>query len=178
MKYLALLRGINVGGNNKVAMSELRTCFERAGFTGVSTYINSGNIFFESDETDLVDLVHRCEAAIEKTFGFMVVVTVISQDAYKDAMRHAPSWWADGTPATRNDALFVIPPATTQEVLDELTKKISRVDKLDSRGQVVFWTLPMADYGKSVVPKIVGTPIYKRITIRSSTTAKKLLDLF
>jgi len=178
MKYLALLRGINVGGNNKVAMSELRTCFERAGFTGVSTYINSGNIFFESDDTDIVDLVHRCEVAIEDTFGFVVIVTVISQDEYKDAMQHAPSWWADGIPETRNDALFVIPPTTTQEVLDELTKKTSHVDKLDSRGQVVFWTLPMADYGKSVVPKIVGTPIYKRITIRSSKTAKKLLDLF
>lgn len=178
MKYLALLRGINVGGNNKVAMSELRTCFERAGFARVSTYINSGNIFFESDNTDIVDLVHRCEVAIKDTFGFVVVVMVISQDEYKDAMQHAPIWWADGTLETRSDALFVIPPTTTQEVLDELAKKTSRVDKLGSHGQVVFWTLPMADYGKSVVPKIVGTPIYKRITIRSSTTAKKLLGLF
>lgn len=65
MRYLALLRGINVGGKNKVAMAELRDCFEAQGFADVSTYINSGNIFFSSDETDEVKLVEVCEAAIE-----------------------------------------------------------------------------------------------------------------
>ena len=178
MKYLALLRGINVGGNNKVAMSELRACFESTGFTNVSTYINSGNIFFDSDTTDVVELVKRCEAAIEDAFGFAVVVTVISRDEYIDALAHVPEWWADGTDKTRNDALFVIPPTTAQEVLVELSKKTSRVDKLAAYGQVVFWTLPMADYNKSVVPKMIGTPIYKRVTMRSSSTAKNLLRLF
>lgn len=178
MTYLALLRGINVGGNNKVAMSELRACFEEAGFTRVSTYINSGNIFFDSDKTDLIGLVEQCEAMIEKRFGFAVVVTVIAQADYEDALRHAPTWWANGTDKTRNDALFVIPPTTAQEVIAELTKKTSVVDKLALYGQVVFWTLPMAEYNKSVVPKMIGTPIYKRVTMRSSTTAKKLLGLF
>lgn len=178
MKYLALLRGINVGGNNKVAMSELRACFEQAGFTHVSTYINSGNIFFESNDTDVVKLVRQCEDVIEETFGFAVVVMVISRSDYTDALAHAPSWWANGTDNTRNDALFVIPPTTADEVLSELQKKTSSVDKLAAYGQVVFWTLPMADYNKSVVPKMIGTPIYKRVTMRSSTTAKKLLGLF
>jgi len=57
MKYIALLRGINVGGNNKVSMTDLRTCFEDIGFTNVRTYINSGNIFFESSETGEAKLV-------------------------------------------------------------------------------------------------------------------------
>lgn len=178
MKYLALLRGINVGGNNKVSMSELRACFEKAGFMNVSTYINSGNIFFDSEGADVVRLVKRCEAAIEEAFGFAVVVTVISRDEYENALAHAPDWWADGTDKTRNDALFVIPPTTASEVIAELTKKASDVDKLAAYGQVVFWTLPMAEYNKSVVPKMIGTPIYKRVTMRSSTTAKKLLGLF
>lgn len=178
MKYVALLRGINVGGNNKVAMSELRDCFEKRGFTDVNTYINSGNIFFTSEEIDVVTLVGVCETAIKERFGFTVVVTVISKDEFEKALRHAPAWWADGTAGTRNDALFVIPPTQAKEVLDELQKKTTRVDKLAAYGQVVFWTLPMADYGKSVVPKMIGTPIYKRVTMRSSTTTKKLLGLF
>lgn len=177
MKYVALLRGINVGGNNKVAMSELRDCFEKLGFTDVTTYINSGNIFFASDEADIVALVHKCEVAIKDRFGFVVVVTVISKHDFEDALHHAPSWWADGTADTRNDALFVIPPTTAKEVLTELQKKTSTVDKLGSYGQVVFWTLPMAEYNKSVVPKMIGTPIYKRVTMRSSTTTNKLLGL-
>lgn len=178
MTYVALLRGINVGGNNKVSMSELRECFEKLGFTNVSTYINSGNIFFDSTETDVVKLVKACENAIEQTFGFVVVVMVISKTDYTEALEHAPSWWADGTEGTRNDALFVIPPTTTKEVLGELSKKTSTVDRLASHGQVVFWTLPMSDYNKSVVPKMIGTPIYKRVTMRSSTTTKKLGTMF
>lgn len=178
MRYVALLRGINVGGNNKVSMSELRDCFEKLGFTNVSTYINSGNIFFDTDERDVVKLVEMCETAIEQTFGFVVVVMVISKNDYAEALQNAPSWWADSTEETRNDALFVIPPTNAKEVLNELNKKTSTVDKLASHGQVIFWTLPMADYNKSVVPKMIGTPIYKRFTMRSSTTAKKLLTLF
>lgn len=174
MKYLGLLRGINVGGNNKVSMSALRDCFEQLGFTHVSTYINSGNIFFDSDEVDVVKLVEACEKAIEDTFGFSVVVMVISRVDYMEAQHQAPSWWANGTENMRNDALFVIPPTTAEEVLEELSKKTSMVDKLSSHGQVVFWTLPIADYNKSVVPKIVGTPIYRRVTMRSSTTFRKL----
>lgn len=177
MKYVVLLRGINVGGKNKVSMSELRKCFEHLGFTNVSTYINSGNIFFDSTETDIIGLVERCETAIKEAFGFAVVVTVISKTDYEHAIEHAPSWWADGTPGTRNDALFAIPPTTAKEVLSELHKKTNGVDKLAAYGQVVFWTLPMDDYNKSVVPKIIGTPIYRRITMRSSTTTKKLLGL-
>lgn len=90
MRYLALLRGINVGGKNKVAMRELRECFEASGLTEASTYINSGNIFFSCDETDEVALVEKCESIIEKQFGFPVVVMVISQKEFVNAMEHAP----------------------------------------------------------------------------------------
>lgn len=161
-----------------MSMSELRECFDKLGFTNVSTYINSGNIFFDTDETDVVKLVEVCENAIEQIFGFVVVVMVISKNDYAEALQNAPSWWADGTEGTRNDALFVIPPTATKEVLDELSKKTSTVDRLASHGQVIFWTLPKAAYNKSVVPKMIGTPVYKRVTMRSSTTTKKLETMF
>ena len=65
MKYVALLRGINVGGNNRVPMAELKLCFEKMGFNNVVTYINSGNVIFESNQTDLVRIVEICESVIE-----------------------------------------------------------------------------------------------------------------
>lgn len=179
MKYLALLRGINVGGKNKVAMSELRECFEAAGLEKPSTYINSGNIFFSSDETDEVKLVGVCESAIEERFGFAVVVMVISQKDFLAAMSHAPKWWGGGRQTgVRSDALFVIPPKTTSEVRAALKVSPDAPDQFAEHGQVIFWSLPMEKYSKSIMPKIIGTPIYRSITIRSSTTALKLLTLF
>lgn len=178
MRYLALLRGINVGGKNKVAMAELRDCFEAQGFADVSTYINSGNIFFSSDETDEVKLVEVCEAAIEQRFGFAVVVMVISRLDFEEAMQYAPKWWGNGEEGVRSDALFVIPPKTTSEVRAQLKVKPDMPDKFAEHGQVIFWSLPMEKYSKSIVPKIIGTPIYRSVTIRSSTTTRTLLALF
>lgn len=176
--FIALLRGINVGGNSKVAMSDLRVCFEEQGFTAVSTYINSGNVLFTSREKEIVALVQQCETAIEKKFGFPVVVTVLAAGDLKAAFAKVPTWWASGDPKQfRSEVLFVIPPTTAQEVLTEIEKKATTVDKFFVYGQVIFWTLPRVSYNKSIVPKIIGTPIYRRITIRSSTTAKKLLQL-
>lgn len=178
MKYVALLRGINVGGNNKVAMQDLKVCFEQSGYTDVTTYINSGNVLFSSNETSEVALVKRCEQVIEKQFGFPVVVMVISAAKLIEAVNDAPNWWASGDPKIyRSEALYVIPPTTAGEVLSVLQKKTSSVDRLATRGQVVFWTLPREEYNKSIVPKIIGTPVYRRITMRSATTTRKLYDL-
>lgn len=176
MRYLALLRGINVGGNNKVAMSDLRVCFEKAGLANVSTYINSGNVLFDSDEADAAILTTLCESAIENKFGFPVVVMVISQSDFEAALDHAPDWWGnkDQTAHLRSDALFVVAPTTTKEVRQSMKVKSDGPDKFAEYGQVIFWSLPLESYSKSVVPKIIGTPIYKQITIRSSTTVYKL----
>jgi uncharacterized protein (DUF1697 family) len=177
-KYIALLRGINVGGNNKVAMSDLRECFVRQGFTNVVTYINSGNVLFDSEESDVVKLVRLCESAIEKQFGFQVVTTVIATSEVKIALENAPMSWKDADPKEfRTEALFIIPPAKATDVLAEIQKKSTTVDTFYIDGQMIFWTLPRAAYNKSVVPKIIGTPIYKSITIRGANTVKKLLQL-
>lgn len=179
MRYLALLRGINVGGKNKVSMAELKQCFERLDFTNVSTYINSGNIFFETAKTDEAKLVKICEEAIEKSFGFKVIITVISKTDFESALQHAPEWWGDGErKEIRSDALFIIPPVSGQEALKHIAANGSVVDRFAVHGQIIFWSLPMVNYNQSVVPKIIGTPIYKSITIRSSTTTKKLANLF
>ena len=93
MKYIALLRGINVGGNNRVPMAELRHCFESLGYTNVKSYINSGNIIFDTNEQDIAKLIKKCEQAIEDVFGFHVICCVITASELHDALKHAPDWW-------------------------------------------------------------------------------------
>ena len=82
MNYVALLRGINVGGNRKVPMADLKDCFEKLGHTEVKTYINSGNVIFTSETSDIQKLREALENEIEKTFGFFVDVLVIDAKTF------------------------------------------------------------------------------------------------
>ena len=176
MKYIALLRGINVGGNNKVSMTDLRTCFEDIGFTNVRTYINSGNVFFESRETGEAKLVKQCEEAIEKQFGFHIVCAVVSADEVKDSLAHAPKWW-DEKPEDKHNALFIIAPKTAEEIMKEIGEAKPEYEKVAAHGRIIFWTAPLATFGRTRYSKVVGTSAYQFITIRNSRTTKKLVEL-
>jgi uncharacterized protein (DUF1697 family) len=176
MQYIALLRGINVGGNNKVSMADLRESFEKAGFTNVSTYINSGNIFFDSSEKSETKLVNTCEAVIEKQFGFHVICAVISATEIKDSLAHAPKWWDDDS-GDKHNALFVIAPKTAKEIMDEVGEAKPEYEKIASHGRIIFWTAPLKTFGRTRYSKIVGTSAYQFITIRNSRTTRKLVEL-
>ena len=102
MKYLLLLRGINVGGKNKVVMSELRAQIEALGYEAVTTYINSGNAFFETEEP-----LERIKAKIGDmlaTYPFTIYHVVLSRDAYLADAAQVPDWWQE--PLARRDVLF------------------------------------------------------------------------
>lgn len=175
MKYVAFLRGINVGGNNKVPMSELKACFEAAGLSSVRTYINSGNVLFESSKKDSIKLAQLCKKNMEKQFGFPINCVVISQEEYVKMVVSAPDYW--GTGEHRSDALFLIPPVTGQQILDEIGPINNDFEWLDVRDGVVFWTLRKTHLTKGRLPKMIGSNVYKQVTIRSSTTTRKLLTL-
>ncbi len=176
MRYVALLRGINVGGKNKVPMANLRACFEAAGYENVKTYINSGNVIFDSTETDLVKLVETCEKSIEVQFGFPVRVSIISGEQLRQALEHAPTWW-DKDPASKHNAIFVIAPAKTDDVMQAVGKIMPEYEQVASYGNVIFWSAPIRTFGRSRWAKIVGTAAYRDITIRNANTTKKLREL-
>src|SRR5690625_4619474 len=94
MKYVALLRGINVGGKNIIKMSKLKACFGLLGFTDVSTYINSGNIIFSTGEPE-VFLVKKIECGIKDKFGFDIPVVVRSQRQIADITKQLPDSWVN-----------------------------------------------------------------------------------
>ena len=88
-KYIALLRGINVGGKNKVDMKRLKAAFSEAGFFDVTTYINSGNVIFCGD-MDEATAQKTCEALIFNTFGLHIAIVVLSAGELAGALAHAP----------------------------------------------------------------------------------------
>lgn len=176
MKYVALLRGVNVSGKNRVPMTELKQCFTDMGFTNVVTYINSGNVIFESDTSNDASLVQECEGAIEQYFGFRVICAVLTADELQDAMAHAPAWW-DKDPAVKNNALFVIAPATAQQVMKEVGDAKPEYEQVAGYGQIIFWTAPLKTFSRTRYSNVVTSKAYQQITIRNANTVKKLAIL-
>jgi len=176
MKYIALLRGINVGGNNKVSMSQLKACFVKAGFRNTRTYINSGNVIFESDQESAARLVPICEELLVREFGFPISLALIDAATLKDALEHSPVWWG-GNPGLKHNAIFVIPPATAAEVMAEVGQAKPEYEQVWAYKAIIFWSAPQKTFSRTRWSKIVGKKAYQSITIRNANTTKKLLEL-
>lgn len=175
-RYIALLRGINVGGKNKVDMRDLTVLFEKNGFTEVSTYINSGNVLFSSRKTDGEVLVKECEALLAAEYPFKIAVAVISAEELRAALENAPVWW-NSDPESKHNAIFVIPPATVEKIMEQVGAAKPEYEKVDYQGRVIFWSAPIKTFSKTRWSKIVGSSAYDRVTIRNANTALKLLEL-
>lgn len=176
MKYIALLRGINVGGKNKVPMSDLKTYFKNAGFLNTMTYINSGNVIFDSEEQSTTKLAQKCEDILENKFGFSIKVALIDDNTLKEALEHAPDWWGDD-PNSKHNAIFIIQPATSEEVIESAGKIKPEYEQLSSYKDIIFWSAPMETFSHTRWSKVTGTKAYKNITIRNANTTKKLLEM-
>ncbi len=175
-KYIVLLRGINVGGNNKVSMKELKALFEENGFQDVVTYINSGNILFSSEQSDIELLKTNCEALILQKFKLQLSVMIITADDLLEAFSHAPDWWGADPQSTHN-AMFVIPPITVEEVIQNVGEIKPEYEKVSHIGRVIFWSAPLETFSRTRWSKVVGTSYYNAITIRNANTVKKLAEL-
>ena len=90
-KYVALLRGINVGGKNLIKMPELKACFEANAFKDVATYIQSGNVLFASPETRAAEVTRRIEAMLAETFGYQATVVVRNHKQLRATVDGAPN---------------------------------------------------------------------------------------
>ena len=90
MIYIALLRGINVGGKNKIKMLDLKAMFESLSFKNVKTYIQSGNIIFDYDATDTMKLTNKIQEKINETFGFLVKTIIRSAEDFRNIANNNP----------------------------------------------------------------------------------------
>lgn len=174
--YIALLRGVNVGGKNKIPMPALREALEEVGLQNVSTYINSGNILFHSEETDIEALQRICHKTIMDTFALDIAVAVIAADALAEALDHAPDWWNDGSESKHN-TIFVIAPAQACSVIEGVGTTKPDYERVEHYGSLIFWSAPLQTFSRTRWSKIVSTSAYKDVTIRNANTTLKLHEL-
>ena len=174
--YVALLRGINVGGRNKIRMADLAACFEAHGHADVRTYIQSGNVVFRSGEPDRAALTAGIEEMLSSTFGYDAVVTLRSHEELRRAVETAPRGFGRDSETSLCDVLFLMPPLTPAGVLERLTLRAG-VDQADAGTDVVYFQRLRARAAQSRLSRIVSMPMYKLMTLRSWSTTVKLLAL-
>lgn len=176
-RYVILLRGINVGGKNKVSMAILKTCLEELGFSNVSTYIASGNVILESKKKP-VEIKSVIEKALLENFTLdseLIKVLVLSHDELRAVIRNKPKGFGDQPDIYRSDAIFLIDidAAAAMSVFNPR----EGVDVVWPGKGVIYSQRLSALRTKSRLGKIVGTLPYKSMTIRSWNTTLKLLDI-
>lgn len=174
-RHVVLLRGINVGGRNKVLMSDLRAAFESAGFESVSTYIQSGNVLLTTDVAQ-DGLESEIEVMLELRFGLPLVVVVRSHEQIRAVVQDAPHGFGTEPDTYYSDTIFLKAPLTTDQVMDVVRLR-DGVDAVWPGHGVVYFRRLGARRTESRMSAIVGRPEYKQMTIRSWSTTTRLLAL-
>lgn len=175
MIYVALLRGINVGGNNKINMKELKHAFEEAGMTAVKTYINSGNIIFADVARSKQEVTVKLENVIFSEFGLRIKVLVYAIDEYTRIAEAIPAEWTNDE-KLKSDVLFLWEEVDDESVLSQLPLK-AEIDHAQYVPGAILWSVERGKVTKSGMAKIVGTKLYKQITIRNVNSVRKIHQL-
>lgn len=177
-RYIALLRGINISGKNKVPMAELKAGVERLGFRGVKTYLNSGNVLFSSDAVGVEAFTSQIETLIKNQFGFDIPVFVISQEDLEDILHHAPDWWGNDNKEAYDNLIFIMPPIKFSDVFHEIGEPNKELEKIKDYRETVFWSFSRKDYQKTNWwSKTAGADVSSKLTIRTANTIRKIVEM-
>ena len=174
-QYVALLRGINVGGRNKIAMADLRATFEADGYQAVRTYIQSGNVLFES-QAPAESLEDNLEAMLHRRFGFPLVVVVRSHGELRRVVEAAPDGFGAAPDTYHSDVIFLKAPLSSRQAM-RVVELREGVDQAWPGTGVLYFARLSERRVQSRMSRIVGTPEYSQMTIRNWRTTTRLLDL-
>lgn len=172
--YIALLRGINVGGNNKLPMKELRQLLTDKGFADVQSYIQSGNVVFRHAPADLDVIAQATRDAIMAQFGFQPAVMVLEANALQAAAAENPFPAGEAEPKTLHlYFLAAAPPAPDLDALDQLKTETESFALIDD----VFYLYAPDGIGRSKLAEQVERRLGVAATARNWRTVSKLLDM-
>lgn len=152
-------------------MARLKTCLEALGYQNVKTYINSGNVLFSSSKSAKV-LVKQIEQALEKQFKFAIPVIIRSKTQLATVCKKIPKAWANDA-KMRVDILFLWDAINARSILNKIVTN-PKVDKLTYLPGAVIWKIDRQYYNQSKLRNLIGTPLYKQLTIRNLNTTRKL----
>jgi uncharacterized protein (DUF1697 family) len=175
-RYVALLRGINVGGKNLIKMPALKVCFEANGFEDVATYIQSGNVLFGSPETRATELTGRIEAMLAETFGYAATVVVRNRKQMRAIVDRAPRGFGTEPTEYRYDVIFLKEPLTARVAIRSAPTKPG-VDEAHAGTGVLYFSRLISKATQSRLNKIISSPIYPSVTIRNWNTTTTLLRM-
>ena len=173
MEYVALLRGINVGGNNKVVMSELREQIAAAGFGHVRTYINSGNLLFEA-EAPREDVAQAVEDILARHYDFPIRLALLTGQDYLAQLDELPDWWHGEV--ARRDALFYTRGLDRDHVRERIEAMELGDEAVHFGEHAVFWgKFDEKSFLKTAYHKrLLREDFYRQVTIRSGSTVEKI----
>lgn len=175
-QYVALLRGINVGGKNVIRIPALKACVEALGLRDVATYIQSGNVLFAAARPDQRGLTRRLEDALSKTFAYRSRVIVRSFEQMKAAVDGAPEGFGTRPGTYRYDVIFLKGPLTPDEAMTSVTARRG-VDRVHAGDGVLYFSRLISRAAQSHLPRLVATPAYQNMTIRNWNTTARLVEL-
>jgi uncharacterized protein (DUF1697 family) len=174
VNYLALIRGINVGGKNLIKMADLREAFEDMGFADVATYIQSGNVLFRAPRQKREELAAQLESQLSGTFEMDLRVVLLTETQLRRVVEAAPADF--GSETLRCDVLFIRKPLTAKRAF-AVAETREGVDSSHLGPGVVYFSRLAAKASGSRLSKIVALPEYQDMTIRSWSTTTKLLGV-
>ena len=173
--FVALLRGVNVGGKNMIRMSSLKESFERMGFGDVATYINSGNIIFTTQEGDARKLERSIEGMLSSEYALECKVVVRSLSEMADLVKSLPETW-DGDGLWKYNVIFLRHSIDSENILDGL-KPESDIEQIVYRPGTLLWSARISDLSRTSMHKLSSRKLFQEMTVRNTNTTRKLYEL-
>jgi len=173
--FVALLRGINVGGKNMIRMSALKASFEGMGFKDVTTYINSGNIIFRTKESDARKLERDIERMLSSEYRLECKVVVRSFSEMAKLVEGLPDNWG-GDERWKYDVMFLRHSIDGGNVLDGLRPK-DGIEQVVYRPGALLWSALISDLARTAAHKLPGQKIFQDMTVRNLNTTRRLYEI-
>ena len=178
MKYIGLLRGINISGKNQIKMNELKSELELLGYRKVLTYLNSGNIIFESNLDDKIKIATSIKCMIKEKFNLNIPVYILKEEELQEIIANSPKWWNTKDKEIYDNIIFILPPLEYSDVYNKLGEINKNIEREKRYHNVIFLSYKLKDYRKSAWWKKSATvDIKDSITIRTANTVVKLASL-
>lgn len=173
--YVALLRGVNVGGNNMISMRQLKESFTRIGFEQVTTYINSGNIIFKTKENDARKLEKKIEQMLVNEYRLDSTVVVRSLAEMEQLVENLPrSWGSDSR--WRYNIVFLRHTIDSEEILKDVPIR-HEIEEVLYRPGTLLWSAQIDELNRTNMLKLASRKMYQDMTVRNTNTTKKLCEL-
>ena len=177
MKYIILLRGVNISGKNKVNMSKLKEVLVYNGYLNVLTYLNSGNIILDSN-LDKDKITSDIIKILNDEFNVSVPIFIIEAYKLEDILNNSPKWWGTSDKEIYDNLIFIMPSVTASEICDALGEPSTDIEQIYVYENAIFWSFELKSYRKANWwIRTASTSIKDDITIRTANTVKKLLEM-